>query len=418
MDSIATPAARSSHPDETNELKRLFAVIERIKNQPDLVKTDQEKIEHNHLLLYVYIRVVLEGLQWDDPFAKNAELVSEASKALNFLQVTIDETPAVLTYIAPDQAFLFRGREPLWLWLLPRVLRMLGSEPCIPLTSAIEHLCCSVLHLASRLSSLWELSPKILLYLQANFGIIDARLRENDAYIAGGEDGKQFGLDLVPDQLLRTIGIVDPVSQRRCSYSLHSPKQAVRHATSLVRILQSVVQSEDIFSGTVKVPGTSIASFDNHVVWLLDSLVSLNQILVRCPSAADISSLAAVDLCSQLVNILGSNDNSNGVSEMIRQKAYYVLVILCSGVAEASRELCDSGSRGSESRYTFCSALVKLARAALASKPLSRTIKAQLLWPLKTLTLENHIVGPESDLWVCPSPSTPGCPEAGELTLL
>lgn len=401
VDTIPTPAARSSHPDETNELKRLFAVIERIKNQPELVKTDQEKIEHNHTLIYVYTRVVLEALQWDDPFARNAALVSEASKALNFLQVTIDETPAVLTYTASDEAFLFRGREPLWLWLLPRVLRMLGSERCILLTSAIEHLCSSVFHHASRLSSLWELGPRILLYLQANFGIIEAHLREADIHNTERGDGNPFELDVAPDQLLRMLGIADPDSRRRCSYSVHSSKHAVRHATSLVRILKNVVDPDDIFSGTSKVPTTSIAPLDSHIVWLLDSLISLNQILLRCPSTADVRSVAAVDLCSQLIDVLGGTSNSNGVSEMTRQKACNVLVILCSGVAEASRELYDSGSRGPESRYIFCSALVKLARAALASKSISRTIKAQLLWPLKMLTLEHHVVGPESDFWVC-----------------
>jgi serine/threonine-protein kinase ATR len=401
VDNISTPAARSSHPDETNELKRLFAVIERIKNQPDLVKTDREKIEHNHILIYVYTRVVLEGLQWDDPIAKNAELVSEASKAFNFLLVTINETPTVLTYIADDKAFLFRGREPLWLWLLPRVLRMLGSEPCLPLTSAIEHLCCSLVHLASHLSSLWELGPQILLYLQANFGIVEARLRDTDARLS--EDGSPFELQLVLDPYLRTFNLADQVSQRRCSYSLSSLEQAVRHMTSLVRILKGVVQPDAASSGTVQVSSGSIASFDNHVVWLLDSLVSLNQVLLRYQGVVDVSSLAAVDMCSQLIDILPCKGNSTGVSEMIRQKMYNVLVILCSGVADASGELYDTDSRGSESRYIFSSALVKLARGALASKPISRTIKAQLLWPLKTLTLEHHILGPESDLWVCRS---------------
>lgn len=403
VDNISTPAARSSHPDETNELKRLFAVIERIKNQPDLLKTDQERIEHNHILIYVYTRVVLEGLQWDDPFAKNAELVSEASKALNFLQVTINETPAVLTFTVAEKTFLFRGQEPLWLWLLPRVLRMLGSDPCLHLTSTIEHLCYSLLAVTSRNSSLWELGPQVLLYFQSNFGIIEAHLRETDLQLAGRENngaGMTLELDILPDHLLRTYGAPEAVSQQRCSYTLRSLHQAVRHMTSLARILLSVMQPSDDSSRSAKGSGASVTSFDNHVVWLLDSLVSLNQVLLRCGNAVDVWSSSGVAMCSQLIDTLASDGNTNEVSEMIRHKMYNVLVIICSSVAETARDLYDSEDRGVEFRHIFCSSLVKLARAAIAFKPIARTIKAQLLWPLKALTLEHDIVGPESDLWV------------------
>lgn len=404
VDNISTPAVRSSHPDETNELKRLFAIIERFKNQPDLLRTEQERIEHNHILIYVYTRVVLEGLQWDDPFAKNAKLVAEASKALNFLEVTITETPTVLTYVADDKAFLFRGREPLWLWLLPRVLRMLGSEPCVPLTSAIEHLCFTLIHATFHHSSLWELGPQIFLYFQTNFGMIEAHLTAFEVHVAGetGNDGSTFELDLVPDQSLRILGASDPVSPRRCSYSLNSLAQAVRHITSLVRILESVLQPGVPSLGTVEVSNASIASFENHVVWLLDSLVYLNQALLHYYGAVDVSSLSAVEMCSNIIDKLGSVSITYGVSEMIRQKMYNVLVILCAGVVETSGELCGTNSRTEQCRYTLCSALLKLGRAAIALKPISRTIKAQLLWPLKTLTLEHHTVGLESDLWVGP----------------
>ncbi|KAB5547104.1 protein kinase rad3, partial [Coniochaeta sp. 2T2.1] len=396
VDNISTPTARSSHPDETIELKRLFAVIEREKNKPDLEKTDQERIEHNHILIYVYTRVVLEGLQWDDPFAKTAQLVSEASKALTFLQVTIDETPTVLTYVPGDKTFLFRGREPLWLWLLPRVLRMLGSEPCVPLTSAIEQLCSKILNTTSRVSSLWEVGPQIVLYLQANFAVVEAHLREVDGGPAEDKDvhgDHTVNIHLVPDQRLRSFGILDLVSHQRCSYSLRSVHQVVRHATSLVRILKSAVQPGH--HGTVK---TSTSPLDDQIVWLLDSLVSLSQVLPHCSGATGVSTVDAVRICSQLVDVLGGDVYTNGVYEVIRHKIFHIFVVLCSGVADAPGELHGNDHRSSESRHIFALALVEIARAAIALKPVARTIKAQLLWPLKSLTLEHHNVGPESDL--------------------
>lgn len=134
----SSTTAKTSRPDETGELKRLFAAIERVKNQPDLLKTAEQRIEHNHMLIYVYARVVLEGLKWDDPFANQAQLKAEALKAINFLKVTIKETPTVLDHRTDGKSFLFRGRETLWLWLFPKVLKMLGHSQCLALTVPIE----------------------------------------------------------------------------------------------------------------------------------------------------------------------------------------------------------------------------------------------------------------------------------------
>ncbi|ROW10606.1 hypothetical protein VMCG_01625 [Cytospora schulzeri] len=133
-------SARSSRPDESSELKRLFEVIERVKNEPGALKTLDERVEHNHMLIYVYARVVLEGLKWDDPFADWEQLKADALKAVHFLKVTIPETPTVLNFTTDGTTFLHRGTEPLWVWLFPKLLRMLGHPKCAALTSALESL--------------------------------------------------------------------------------------------------------------------------------------------------------------------------------------------------------------------------------------------------------------------------------------
>lgn len=170
VESINTTARSGSRPDETSELKRLFGIIEQIKNQPETLKTTEERIEHNHMLIYVCARVGLEGLQWDDdPFMDHARQRSEALKAINFLRVTIKETPAVLKYCTNSAAFLFRGEEPLWLWLLPRVLRLLGAGPCQPISRDIEKFCQFVITTSHRNVSLWDLQPVFVNYFQGNF---------------------------------------------------------------------------------------------------------------------------------------------------------------------------------------------------------------------------------------------------------
>jgi serine/threonine-protein kinase ATR len=147
----------------------LFEVIERVKNEPGSLKTPEERVEHNHMLVYVYARVVLEGLKWDDPFADWEQLEADALKAVHFLKVTIPETPTVLHFTTDGTTFLHRGSEPLWVWLFPKLLRMLGHPKCPALTSALESLFHFIFLTASRSAGLWNTCEPLFGYLQANF---------------------------------------------------------------------------------------------------------------------------------------------------------------------------------------------------------------------------------------------------------
>lgn len=160
--------ARSSRPDESSELKRFFETIERVKNDPESLKTLEDRIEHNHLLIYVYACVVLEGLKWDDPFADRGQLTSEALKALRFLKVTIQETPLVLNYTVNDDEFLRRGTEPLWAWLFPKVFRMLGHPQCPSLNSPLEDFFNFIFISTIKSAGLWALCDLLYAYLQTN----------------------------------------------------------------------------------------------------------------------------------------------------------------------------------------------------------------------------------------------------------
>lgn len=161
--------ARSSRPDETSELKRLFEAIETVKNDPDHLKTPAERVDHNHTLIYVYARVVLEGLKWDDPFADRQRLQDEALKAIQFLKVTVQETPTVLIHATDANAFLHRSQEPLWVWLFPKLLKMLGRPQCLDLTTPLQSFFCFVFDIASRSGGLWSSCGLMYGYVQSNF---------------------------------------------------------------------------------------------------------------------------------------------------------------------------------------------------------------------------------------------------------
>lgn len=163
-----SPSVRSSRPDETAELKKFFAIIESVSNQPAVLASHADRVEHNHMLIYVYARVVLEGPKWDDPFADRAHLRTEALRAINFIKVTVRETPEVLVVTSPGTAFIFRGEEPLWLWVLPKVLKMLGHPQCLDVTAAVEGLFQELYLVICQHGFLWPLASRLRLYLRSN----------------------------------------------------------------------------------------------------------------------------------------------------------------------------------------------------------------------------------------------------------
>lgn len=169
VENFSASVRSSRAADETAELQKFLPVIERIKNDPELLKTAQDRIEHNHMLIYVFGLISLDGLKWGDPFVSRAQieqLEGETLKAVNFLKMTIRETPAVLAYVAEEGTFLFRKSEPLWLWILPRVLRLLGMEMAAALSSPIEELCRFILLTSNQHCDLWGHTAGILRYLQ------------------------------------------------------------------------------------------------------------------------------------------------------------------------------------------------------------------------------------------------------------
>lgn len=155
-----------SRSDDNRELKTLFATIQRIKDDPELLKTYEQRIEHNHMLVYVYCRVALDNAKLEDPFLDSSHVCAEALKAINFLRFTIKETPSVLEYTG-EHGFAFRDREPLWIWLLPRLLRMLGHRQLLPLESSIEGFLQYVMLLVSQNGALRGLALPLSAYLRA-----------------------------------------------------------------------------------------------------------------------------------------------------------------------------------------------------------------------------------------------------------
>ncbi|KAK7740732.1 serine/threonine-protein kinase M1 [Cytospora paraplurivora] len=333
-------STRSSRPDESSELKRFFEVIERVKNEPGALKTLEERVEHNHMLIYVYARVVLEGLKWDDPFADREQLKADALKAVHFLKVTIPETPTVLHFTTDGTTFLHRGPEPLWVWLFPKLLRMLGHPRCPALSSALESLFNFVFLTARKSAGLWNVCEPL------------------SAVSASG---------------------------RRCSYVLGDVDHALRHASCLLNILYGATVQE-------KPPVQLTASFSKHIPWLVDSLEALNEEGKRWRE------LYGYNPAPHLQHALDLTDLSSGVEQVVTRKLYATAVLLSADTAEHLNGLLIQDEDETNTSRTLAMALVRLADIATKQRPISRLVAAQLLKPLERLFTADHLGESSGDL--------------------
>lgn len=158
---------KPSRPAERDDLQRLMAEISQAENQPAENGRPEVKIQHAHKLIYVFALTVLERLATDDPFMNIPQIVSQASEALDIFMTTIKECPAVLDYVLqPGEVLRSSGSEPVWIWLFPKVLVLLGRKGCETLTEKFKDFFFISFQVVARSPRLWNLSFSFFSYLK------------------------------------------------------------------------------------------------------------------------------------------------------------------------------------------------------------------------------------------------------------
>ncbi|KAK4155321.1 hypothetical protein C8A00DRAFT_42044 [Chaetomidium leptoderma] len=382
VENISASASKSSRPDETTELKRLFATIEKVKNDPACLKTHDERVEHNHLLVYVCGGVFLESLKVDDAFTDRERLRADALKAVNFLSVTIKETPTVLKCTTDGKAFLGRGTEPLWVWILPKLLRMLGHRRCLGISGEIEELCQYVLRLAAGDTGLWDMGKALMQYFRANLNAILARLKSDPP--SSRETPTETKLP--PKPFLETLPGGVP---RGCTFTLPDADHALRHAMSMLAIIKDVVISKSESQPSLL--------FGQDLVWVLDTLQPLSSILVSWPTPLGIGLAPVLKMAIDLAEPRSGTRCSDLV---LYHKASAALALVCADFLHSPQLLLADDEDGVSLRRAFCFALIRLAKTATDHAPTSRLIASGFLIAAQRLVSENPIVGDGTDVWL------------------
>ncbi|KAK3372021.1 phosphatidyl inositol 3-kinase-like protein [Podospora didyma] len=385
VENISASSRSLSRPDEDSELKRLASVVNNYLENPDQQKTPEEHVEHNHLLIYVCCGVALDSLKWDDPLADPVHLRTVALKAINFFKVMIKETPAVLTYTTDGTTFLFRNTEPLWLWILPKMLKIMGHSKALPISGVIESLCQDILLLTSQSGCVWGLGSVLMQYFRENVGAIFASLKAN---MLSARD-PAVTIELPPQSFLETFP--NTTTRKRCFYTLKGTEHAARQAAGLLMIIKNAIHPKIAYEASY--------FLSHHTIWLLDSIQTLLSLLVSSPTPFGIS-LALIVQTS--VEIAGAYQNRDVVASVMYQKANTTLAMVCGDIFDQPCELLADDENGMDLRRAVCFALVQLGRAAVADKPISGLVTSCLLTEERQHLLSTTpAVGPNTDVWRC-----------------
>jgi len=166
INNIST-GTKPSRPAERDDLQRLMAEIAESESQVAESVDPEVKVQHAHRLIYVFALTVLERLAADDPFMNIPQMVSQASDALDIFMTTIKDIPAVLDYtLRPEENLNSRGPEPVWIWLFPKVLVLLGRKGCETLTEKIKDFFFVSFQVVSCSPRLWNLSSSFFSYMK------------------------------------------------------------------------------------------------------------------------------------------------------------------------------------------------------------------------------------------------------------
>ncbi|RFU77784.1 phosphatidyl inositol 3-kinase [Trichoderma arundinaceum] len=388
VESIAA-SSKVSRSDENSELKGLLAIIQRVKDNPELLKSTNDRLEHNHMLIYVYCRVVLENIKLDDPFLDRANVRTESQKAINFLRFTIKETPSVLLHQNENRGLLFRGHEPLWVWLLPQLLRLLGHPQCLELDSSIEGFLQYILLIVARTGSLWKVAPFLGLYLRASLTSLLDHLQSPS--LAPSHADLHTNLELPPSFALDQILDKDrEYTTKRISYSIYTVSQGLRLASSLARVLAYPLISPDpAFS--------SIVSLLENGPWLIDSYLDLRHIQKRWELPSQSTPLPLIELTMDIIKSSIVNDHP---TVSLIEKSCALLILLCSEMISPPDELVQSTPAGEQARSIYCMALIVIAQASLKSYSIGRFAASKLVQELILLSSQFLIIGEDTDIWV------------------
>jgi serine/threonine-protein kinase ATR len=157
---------RPSRHDNHDDFQQLLAEVSKYEGSLHGPVSIGEQMEHCHELIYVVIVGVLEKLTKSNASIDEQEL-QKASEGLDVLIVKIKELPVVLDQVPGPRVQQLSGSDaPLWFWLFPQILALVGSKRCETLQDKIRDFFKVSFIEVSNTLQLWALNSAFFCYLR------------------------------------------------------------------------------------------------------------------------------------------------------------------------------------------------------------------------------------------------------------
>lgn len=218
-------------------------------------------------------------------------------------------------------------------------------------------------------------------------GILD-QLHNLDA---GSRNDMAIKVTLPPSWALdQILGKSWEHTTQRTTYRIGLASQALRQASSLVKVLAYPLTSHD--------PAfCSIISWSENGPWLLDTMLDMSMEQKRWNDIHTISPASTVELILDIID--GAAGNADPAI-FTKSKGLTLLVLSCAEWASGPGDLILDDETGNSARLIFCKALAMLAQASMLHAFIARLVDSKLLRELSFLSSQFSILGDGTDTWV------------------
>ena len=142
---------RTAQPKQDGQMATFGYLLKEILNNPTFEETD---LEVNYKLVRVVVEAGLDVFLQDDPFTRKSVMVDQAKHSILVIRSTIHRNPALLLF--PNEGRNEGSDQQLFLWILPRVLVLLGNPKADDIQHDLQHLLCSLISSLMGASHLWQ----------------------------------------------------------------------------------------------------------------------------------------------------------------------------------------------------------------------------------------------------------------------
>lgn len=163
---LSTTRKPSRHDDQ-DDFQQLLLDVSKYEENPHGVISVEERLEHCQELIYVVVIGVLEPLTKSNASVNEQDQLQKASEGIDVLIATIKEFPVVLDQVPGQRVQMLSGSDaPLWMWLFPQVLALVGSKRCETLKDKVTDFFKVSFTEVSKTLQLWALNSAFFGYLK------------------------------------------------------------------------------------------------------------------------------------------------------------------------------------------------------------------------------------------------------------